>query len=156
MLSLHHFLSVTPIGATALLLSLTACSNNDGERVQETEKEVLAIHDEVMPRLDSVMVLRKQITQRIDSLDKAGGSTQAASATLRTDDEKSQLMLLSQRLREADSLMMDWMSRYNGDTLKQLDQAQAVQYLEQEKEKITNVKDKINSSIADARRYLDE
>ncbi|GAA4404446.1 hypothetical protein GCM10023187_21790 [Nibrella viscosa] len=149
-------MSAPTVAAVALVLSITACSTNDGEKVQETEKEVFAIHDEVMPRIDSVMILRKQLTQRIDSLDKAGSTAQAASATVRADDEKAQAMRLSQRLKEADSLMMDWMSRYNADTLKQLDQAQALRYLEQEKDKIANVKEKINSSINDARQYLSQ
>lgn len=147
-------LSLVPVGATALLLSLTACSNTGDEQLQNTEKEVFAIHDEVMPRLDEVMKLRKQLTQRIDSLDKAGTTTQEAAATVQTDDEKAQAILLSKHLKEADSLMMDWMSRYNADTLKQLEPEQGLRYLEQEKEKITNVKSKINTSIEEARKYL--
>ena len=133
-------------------VSLGACHSGD-ETVKETENEVFAIHDEVMPKIDDIMKLRKQLKNRITSLDslKASGS---AAATLRTDEEKEQASRLHRNLDVADSVMMDWMSRYNSDTLAKLSSDDALRYLNGQKDQITDVKTKVNTSIEQARQFL--
>ncbi len=145
-----HILSI----AGLLMLSGTFLACNSGEEtVKETENEVFAIHDEVMPKIDDIMKLRKQLKNRIASLDslKASGS---AATTLRTDEEKEQASRLHRNLDVADSLMMDWMSRYNGDTLAKLSSDEALRYLNGQKDQITDVKSKVNTSIEQARQFL--
>ncbi|AUD01586.1 viral A-type inclusion protein [Spirosoma pollinicola] len=140
--------------AGLFLISGTFWACNSGEEtVKETENEVFAIHDEVMPKIDDIMKLRKGLKQRITSLDslKASGS---AAVTLRTDEEKEQANRLHRNLDVADSLMMDWMSRYNGDTLAKLSSDEALRYLNGQKDQITDVKTKVNSSIEQARQFL--
>ncbi|MFD2936469.1 viral A-type inclusion protein [Spirosoma flavum] len=140
--------------AGLLILSGTFWSCNSGEEtVKETENEVFAIHDEVMPKIDDIMKLRKQLKQRITSLDSLK-STGSAAATLRTDEEKEQASRLSRNLVVADSLMMEWMSRYNGDTLAKLSSDEALSYLTGQKDKIIDVKTKVNASIEQARQFL--
>lgn len=142
----------TLTGLVALSVTLWSCTS-DADAVKEAENEVFALHDEVMPKMDDVMRLRKQLNQRVTALDslKASGS---AAATLRTDEEKEQATRLSRNLTEADSLMMDWMSRYNGDTLTKLTSADALRYLADQKDKITDVKAKLNTSIEQAHQFL--
>ncbi|GAB3786129.1 hypothetical protein GCM10028818_49000 [Spirosoma horti] len=131
---------------------LGACHSDD-DTVKETENEVFAIHDEVMPKIDDIMKLRKQLKNRIASLDslKASGS---AAATLRTDEEKEQASRLHRNLDVADSLMMDWMGHYNGDTLAKLSSDDALRYLNGQKDQISDVKTKVNTSIEQARQFL--
>ena len=123
------------------------------DTVKETENEVFAIHDEVMPKVDDIMKLKKQLKQRINLLDslKTGGS---AAAALRTDEEREQVSRLSRNLTVADSLMTDWMSGYNGDTLAKLSSDEALRYLTAQKDQITDVKTKVNTSIEQARQFL--
>lgn len=125
------------------------------DAVKEAENEVFAVHDEVMPQTSNMMKLQKQLKQRITSLDslKATGS---AAATLRVDEEKEQAMRLNRNLNVADSLMMDWMSRYNGDTLTKLSSEEALNYLAAQKDQITDVKTKVNASINQAKQFLDK
>ena len=140
--------------AGLLTVSSTFWSCNSGEdRVKEAENEVFALHDEVMPRMDDIMKLRKQLKQRIAALDsvKATGS---ATAALRTNEEKEQAMLLSRNLNNADSLMMGWMGGYNGDTLAKLSSEEALQYLTEQKDQIIDVKTKVNSSIEQTKQFL--
>ena len=143
--------------STILLLSgfAGACNKSGEEAVKQAENEVFAIHDEVMPKIDDVMKLRKQLNQRISVIDstKATGS---ASATLRTDEERDQARRLAQNLTVADSLMMDWMGQYNNDTLAKLKSEDAIRYLDEQKEKINDVKTKLNSSLTDARKFLEK
>lgn len=139
----------------AMLISgiLFSCGNSgQQEAIDKTEKEVFAVHDEVMPKIGDIMKLRKELNQLIATEDSLAAAS--ASATVLSDEKKTQATLLSQQLGEADSLMMAWMNGYNADTLKKLESADALRYLEQEKGKVTNVKEKINSSIANARQFL--
>lgn len=128
---------------------------NSGDDVKEAENEVFAIHDEVMPKTGRILKLQKQLKQRTVSIDslKATGS---AATTLRIDEEKEQITRLSQNLKVADSLMMDWMSRYNGDTLTKISSEEALKYLAAQKDQITDVKSKVNSSIEQANQFLDK
>ncbi len=140
--------------ASLLSISLSCQNNGQGDAVKTTEAEVFKIHDEVMPRISDIMKLRKEISGRIAATDSAATTSGTPSMALRSDEEKEQAMLLNRRLAEADSLMMSWMENYKGDTLTVLKPEQAIQYLDAEKEKITNVQQKINSSIADAKKFL--
>ncbi|MFD2572757.1 viral A-type inclusion protein [Spirosoma soli] len=143
-----------PTVASFIISSLFFLScKSDENKIKDAENEVFAIHDEVMPKIDDVMKLRKQLRQRITSFDslKVAGS---AAATLRTDEDKEQAVRINQDLALADSLMMDWMSRYNGDTLAKLPSEEALRYLTDQKDKITDVKTKVNTSIQQARQFL--
>ncbi|MCY7358735.1 MAG: viral A-type inclusion protein [Rudanella sp.] len=146
----NHLLPV----AFSLLFFVSCQNSGQGDAVKTAEAEVFKIHDEVMPRVSDIMKLQKQLKQRIAATDSAQEGQNTPSATLRTDEEKEQAMRLNRRLAEADSLMMNWMSNYNGDTLVTLKPELAIQYLDAEKQKIADVQKKITSSIADAKQFL--
>lgn len=133
--------------------SLFWACQSDGEAVKKAENDVFALHDEVMPKTGDVMKLRKQLNKRIASLDSAQAAGSAA-GTLRADEEKEQARLLVRNLSNADSLMMNWMNRYNGDTLTKLSTDDALLYLSDQKDKITDVKSKLTTSIDEARKFL--
>lgn len=148
--------SVIPAVATlALLVSLLACSQSGKETVKDAEDDLFAVHDEIMPKMDDLMRLRKQLRQRVASYDslKAAGSV---AATIRTDDEKEQAVRIIRDLTVADSLMMGWMGGYNNDTLAKLSPDAALRYLAQQKDLITDVKSKFNNSLDEARQFLDK
>ncbi|QJW90076.1 viral A-type inclusion protein [Spirosoma taeanense] len=142
-------------GFLALNIAFLACSPSGEEAVKKAENDVFAIHDEVMPKLDDMMRMRKKLRQRIAALDSTAASG-SASATLRTGEEQEQARRLLRDLTEADSLMMNWMTQYKNDTLTKLPSAEALRYLEQQKDKISDVKTKINTSLAQSRQYLDK
>lgn len=150
-----------------LMLALSACGSKDksaheghnmamtdtgaGTSVDKAEKEVFTIHDDVMPRMDDVMLLKKQLNGRLSALDSMQGTP---TETVRVDEQKAQVRQLVSRLTESNSLMMDWMSSYNSDTLKKLPEADALRYLAEQKQLINNAKSKINQSIGQAQAYL--
>lgn len=135
--------------------ALCGACTSDEAAVKEAEDEVFAMHDQVMPMYDDVMKLRKQLNKRISVLDSLQ-ETGSAAGTLRADEEKDQVRLLVRNLAEADSLMMYWMSHYNGDTLTKLSQDDALRYLSDQKDDITDVQTKLILSIEQARRFLDK
>ena len=141
------------VAASGVLGVFLWSCQSDEDAVKEAENEVFAIHDEVMPKIDDIMRLRKQLNKRITALDSADASGSAAGA-VRTDEEKEQARLLSRNLSNADSLMMYWMSHYNGDTLAKLSTEDAMRYLSNQKDQITDVKAKLKTSIDQAREFL--
>ncbi len=144
--------------STAALLAvgglLAACTHSE-DAVTEAENEVFTIHDQVMPRIGDMMELRKQLDQRISTLDSTV-ATGSAAATLRTDEEKEQARRLSRDLVVADSLMVNWMAQYNNDTITKLPPDEALRYIADQKTKIIDVRAKIITSLEQARRYLEK
>lgn len=133
-----------------LSLAFTAC-NQDGERVKETEDEVMAIHDEVMSKMQDIMNLKKKLSAKLlelDSLQQEGVS----STTLA--EQRVKALDLSRDLNIADSLMMDWMYQYRGDSAKALPTGDALGYFRLEKDKIMDVQKRTNQSLEAAREFL--
>ncbi|WP_373514743.1 viral A-type inclusion protein [Persicitalea sp.] len=130
--------------------ALAACNQN-GDRVKELEDEVMAIHDEVMPKQGEIMSLKKQLSTKLvelDSLQQEGvSSTTFAEQRLRA-------LELSQSLATADSLMMEWMYAYRGDSAKALPAGDALVYFRLEKDKISDVQKRTNESLEAAREFL--
>ena len=145
----------TSILALLLVSSILLSSCNSGsDTVKKAENEVFAVHDEVMPKIGDIMKLKKQLNQRITAIDSLKATGSAATA-LRSDEERAQAMRLRKDLTVADSLMMGWMSNYNGDTLANLSSDEAMKYLADQKDQINDVKTKVNSSIEQARQFLE-
>ena len=145
--------TVFSLAGFALLSGLFLACKSDEEKIKEAEDQVFLVHDEVMPKIDDIMRFRKQLRQRVAAMDSSA-STGSASGTLRNDEEKEQALRISRNLTEADSLMNDWMGQYKGDTLAKLKLDDAMRYLDQQKNSITDVKTKVNISIEQARQYL--
>lgn len=122
-----------------LLLSATfSCQNTDTQAVVKLEGEVMAIHDEIMPKMEEIMNLQAKLKRR----------TETDSLVRPTADS------LGRVLGEADNAMSDWMAEYQADAVKTMPAAEAKTYLEGEKRKIEDVKTKTNQGIAAANAFL--
>lgn len=140
-----------PFLLTIILPAILVACNNDKEKVLDLESEVLTLHDEVMPKLDEIMTLKSRLSkkiQRMDSLQNEGVSGNDLA------ENRMKAVDLNQKLNESDKMMMDWMRGYKGDSAKKLKPAQAILYFENEKKKITVVKDFTLKSIQDTKTYL--
>jgi hypothetical protein len=130
--------------------SLAGC-NQDADQVKEVESEVLTIHDEVMPKMDDIMRLQKRLNDKmghLDSLQQEGvSSTTMAQVRVKATE-------LKQQLSTADSLMMEWMYLYRGDSAKALPAGEALRYFNQQKEKLSQVKEQTNKSIQATEEFL--
>ena len=109
--------------------------------VADLEKKILAVHDSVMPRMSDLMRLQKEVSAKLANAD---GS------------EKEKGLQISQQLKQADETMMDWMHQYKGDTLKELDQQQALDYLKIQEKKVNAMSSLMRKSLTDAEKYLKE
>lgn len=117
------------------------------QSVADLEKQVLTVHDSVMPAMSDLMKLKKEVAQQLSELDK-----QTASANVR--ERVAQGQAIKAALDQADRSMMDWMHHYNGDTLASLDEQQALTYLKAEQQRVNAMSQLMRKSITDAQTYL--
>ncbi|WP_350289813.1 hypothetical protein [uncultured Croceitalea sp.] len=108
-------------------------------------EEVMAIHDEVMPKMGTLSKLVAELKEKVDS----------------TDTGKEYEMAMKD-LQEANKSMMDWMmgfgNRFDSDEIlegKELSPEKQV-WLNEEEEKVKEVAKKINTSIAKAEVLIKE
>lgn len=113
------------------ILLFTACK----EKV-DLEAEVIAIHDEVMPKMGDMHVARKQLRSELE----------------KTADEtvKAKILKMIVDLEDADEGMMSWMNEWKVPE----NEAEKIDYLHKEKEKITKVKIDMLSSLKKAHDFL--
>lgn len=121
---------------------LTACHTGPSEQEQkaELESKVMQVHDEAMAKMSQTYHLRRDLRALRDTLE----AQQADSATLQLLQRHLSL------LNKADDAMMDWMHHYHAPD--SLAHQQAMDYLQQEQEKINTVNAKMDSTIAAARQ----
>ena len=143
-------------GVIFLLLSCTPPERENTDNVpseppaeERAEKalqdEVIGIHDEVMPKMDNLMRLKMKLQVKIDSL-RESNSTEKAKI--------DELLRLTNRLQKADSAMMTWMRQFKM-VRDSVSHEQRMEYLEAEKERIEEVKRKMNESLEEASKFLE-
>jgi hypothetical protein len=115
---------------------LMSCSKTEDKQKKMID-DVMAVHDEVMPKMDEIMNLKS-------SLDSA----------VRVSPDSLKARELYVNLDSADVKMMDWMEKYNPDQVKGKSADEVTKYYENEKNKITEVRELTNASIEQAKVFL--
>ncbi len=106
--------------------------------IKAIEKEVMDIHDDVMPRMGEVVFL----TDTIDSMIK-----------VEKDSTKlNELSLIHEALLKSDKDMMHWMRSYESPV--QPYDSSTVSYINKEKEKVIKLRAFILKSISDGKTAL--
>jgi len=125
----------------ALIIFTTSCKE---EKESNQMKQVMAVHDEVMPKMGQLGKLVGELKGMENDSTEIGKQYMEA----RTD------------LQDANKAMMDWMqgfgSRFTPDEIMngaELSE-QKQQWLDEEEEKVGAVRDHINSSIEKAQNLL--
>lgn len=126
------------------------------ERAQTIYAEAIAVHDELMPRMDEVMQLRQKLELRVTSMQEQDEAAYA--------DSLQQMQMAIEHLQEADQAMMQWMrsvqkvpgtdetSEYQDEfnTTQLTDTVGLIQRQLAQKEAIEAVKQQMEQSIAEA------
>lgn len=130
------------------ILSLTACgkfSKDEMAKQQDAYAGMMEAHDRVMPRMGEMHELEEQLT----------AFTEDASLN---DTLKNQVLIVIDKLRNADEDMMSWMREIK--PLEQLqaemDQQSIMAYLAEEDKKIRIVENAMESSISAAKEQLSQ
>ena len=124
--------------------SSTAETDTHGDDMAALEAQVLAVHDEVMPRMSEINKLSSQLRKIQESL---GETAEGKPATIEGLDETLQA------LRNGEQSMMDWMKNY-GEGKDKVSPEGLKEFYLSELEKIKKVKDDMLSSIDAANAWL--
>jgi pyridoxal/pyridoxine/pyridoxamine kinase len=130
---------------------VSACQNKEQAQVETLEKEVMMIHDAVMPKMGELITLEDSISKKIaqtDSLLKITPNDTTLQIILK------QSLTMATQLKKADEGMMDWMHKYKGDSLKKLPVKQAIRAFTNQKIKIEQVSDDMLKSMEEAQNFL--
>lgn len=107
--------------------------------IDQTFKEVMAIHDEVMPRMGDINRIRRTLKNALEEKQDSVGTAEVT---------RVQQAIL--QLEEADSLMMEWMAAFNpgyAQAKTAQDSVAVLNFLEKERVRITTVRDRMLESI---------
>ncbi|MDF1695991.1 MAG: hypothetical protein P1U56_09175 [Saprospiraceae bacterium] len=110
----------------------------DTTKTANLEAEVIAIHDEVMPKMGDIHLAKKNLRKILTSTEN--------------DSVKTQVLSIITDLENADEGMMEWMANWNVPE----DNNEKINYLGQEKINITKVKDDMISSLELAANFINK
>jgi hypothetical protein len=124
-----------------IISGLSACENEQKVLEKKLHNEIMAVHDEVMPKMGDVNVLKQ-------SVQKYSDITKGEKAEL-----KDSLIRGVLTLTEADEAMMEWMAKYDYPNPK-LSQDETLKYLQAQKDSVKQMSDKIYMAIAIGHQLL--
>jgi hypothetical protein len=144
---LHPFLIMLLLSFSLLSCNQQTSAADNKETPDEVEalkQEVMGVHDEIMPRIGTLMNLKKQLKERVAQLDTAKEADK---------DKAAALLPTIKQLEEADEAMMQWMRTYE-DPEQAMGKAKALEYLELKRKEILTVKEKMEASETAAKAML--
>ncbi len=139
------FLSVVLL----LGLVLGSCDNGNKEIQQAIKKEVIGIHDEIMPKMREIVELKEQLKQiQNDFADQSGNSESMEKVT--------KLRQLQTDLNESESAMRTWMQEFKIELPEETPHEEIVEYYQTEKEEISAVRARMLAGIDAAKTFLSD
>ena len=129
---------------TAILL--VSCGEKKKEAKDELYDKVMAVHDEIMPKMGDIMKLKKQLQEKIDELSSG------------TEIDSTKIDELEQAIAELDNSheeMMGWMRQFDNDFEGMVNE-EIMKYLDGQMEKIEKVGQVTNAALKNAEEKLAE
>lgn len=127
-----------------------SCSSVQEEEQKDLKKEIMDIHDELMPNMHTVDSLKKTLEENRSYLvGDSLGAPEGAESKIPVDS-------LIRALERADESMMEWMRNYNKFEEPTFSHEEQMEYLRKEKEKIEQIKLDMISAIMEAENVLEE
>ncbi len=114
-------------------LFVISCKHQHGESTSPLYKEVMAIHDAVMPEMATIHKLKKELK------------------TIKTPASNDVILHQIKNLDDADEAMMSWMAAFKIPE----DKTNETTYLESEKVKIQQVSDRMFAAMKAAASTID-
>ncbi|MCL6259494.1 hypothetical protein M3O96_10365 [Aquiflexum sp. TKW24L] len=121
-----------------------ACAPDKKETNELLKQEVISIHDEVMPKMDELKKLKKDILQKVENLESDSTSNSL---------EIEKLNKIALDLDAAFEGMFVWMRQFKS-TYDEMTPEEVEAYLLEQKLKVQVVNDQIKSSIEAANQEM--
>lgn len=133
-----------------LFVFLFACTS-ESKKEKEPElseremlyKEVMEIHDAVMPKMSDINRVKRKLKDHLEE------------DAINDDSLKSKMNANIDELIAAENSMMDWMKDFKAPKKDDPDQ-QVIDYLNEEKIKISRVSDQMLSSLENSTKLMDQ
>ncbi len=127
-----------------LFIFLQSCGNKQVEENKTQREQVIAVHDEVMPKMGQLKSLEKAALQKAEEIQNSDTPDQTKIDALNN---------LAARLNQAYEGMFVWMRQYNTeDGEKTPEEVKA--YLEEQLILVTKVNEDIKAALAEAELLL--
>ncbi len=137
---LSSFLVLIACGKTSEHVGHDIDGDNDSDSPnQALYNQVMDIHDEVMPKMEDIYKIKKDLLEEI-------ANTPGMPA-----EQKKDLENMISTLDSANNAMMDWMHHFNPKT-DTTDEEAGREYLETEMERIKKVRDLTNETLDKAKK----
>lgn len=124
------------------VLFMYACGEKKKEASEMLYDQVMAVHDEIMPKMGDIMKYKKQLRQKAELLSAEADSAQVAAINKAISG-----------LDKAHDEMMGWMHEFDPNFDKGT-QEEIMKYLNNQKEKIEKVGSVTNEAIQNAIELL--
>ncbi|WP_106133827.1 hypothetical protein [Mongoliibacter ruber] len=128
-----------------IVLISFSCSQSDNS-TEELRDEVIAIHDEVMPKMGELKSMRKDILKISENLQQED--------SLGNTEKIQELESLAERMDQAFDGMFVWMRQYK-PAAEEVSDEDYREYLIGQKEMVEKVNQDIRSTMAEARSVLE-
>lgn len=124
----------------SMLISVLLFSCGEkGDELQNLKKDVMAIHDEVMPKMGDMRKVSKSLQMKAETLDSISGV---------------ELKSLASDIDSANEFMMQWMRQYEPNL--EGTQEELLRYYTEQMQSIRLVKDSMNQTLAKGKKALGE
>lgn len=123
----------------ALLTMLAACDDGNKKQLDTLQKETMDIHDEAMKDLAEMNRVSRKLRDFM------------ISATM-TPEQSEQFTVALAAIEKADEDMSNWMRDY--EEPKDVPAAEAIRYLEDQKQKISKNRDDIRAALEAGKKLL--
>ncbi|MEQ9297013.1 MAG: hypothetical protein RIF33_00545 [Cyclobacteriaceae bacterium] len=132
-------LSITFLSTLIAVVFFTSCGDGGQAEREKLRDEVMALHDEVMPKMGDLRKTRKSLEALADSL--AMDSLQAAQA--------QEFRAIAKEIGDANESMMAWMRQYEPSVMEDgTPHGEVMAYLKEQKEAIVKVKQDMIESLS--------
>jgi len=129
-------------------IGLGSCDNGHKEVEQKLKKEVIDIHDEIMPRMREIVELKERLQLLQDNLTENNANEATA-------EKVTQLRQIQSDLNDAENSMRTWMREFKLTLPEDTPHERVMEYYEDEKSDISQVKENMLSSIEAARTFIE-
>lgn len=138
--------AIIPVFLISLLI-FTACGEQKKSAKDQLYDKVMAVHDEIMPKMGDMSKFKKQLNEKIERLVVEGDEANA--------DKINELKDVVKGLENSHEEMMSWMREFDKD-FEGMVEKEILDYLNKQKEKIESVGKTTSNALKVAEQILSQ
>ena len=140
----QYFLLSLLLVSSGLFVWACGSASSENRPVDAMVKQVIDIHDKVMPKMGNMTKLQKDLRKEIEELEGQDTADAERVAAMKTAVAK---------LESAKAGMRNWMKEFEHPSAEQAE-SEALKYLESELKKVEQLRDDILSSLKQAENLM--